>query len=165
MSGALAQAFAARAARSLSGAASCSGPGGSTSWSQGFAADAKAAAPKSNAFKQKTKPGKKGQEEMSAKQQQIIDLLQPELQQRDHSHPPKYSATRLEQYRQMHEQRQAGWEYGLLQRWHLQKAALTALPAELRRRAMQPDLSDPPLNRLHYLDSPPEAYRDPPSSK
>ncbi|GLC72435.1 hypothetical protein PLESTF_001247200 [Pleodorina starrii] len=53
------------------------------------------------------------------------------------------------------------WAEDLEVKFHLQKAALKALPPKLRELAMQPDHTPFPMNRNCLFDTPPEAYRDP----
>lgn len=63
---------------------------------------------------------------------------------------------------QLFEQRQAGqvaaWEKDMRMKHQLQWAALRALPAELREKALQPDTTPFPLNREFLLQTPPKAY-------
>lgn len=67
---------------------------------------------------------------------------------------------RAKQYSRLKMQEHMQWQADLKMKLQLKKAALRALPPELREAAMQEDLTPFPLTRHFLYDTPPDTYRD-----
>ena len=137
---------------------------------QGFEAYS-SAAPKASKPAQKhgfgsgaKKKAKPGEDDVTPKLQKIVEMLLPPEQQsgpggasvrdnldvflrRERAHAAKLAAV------------QAAWERDMHVKLKLQRAAIRALPAELRALAEQPDLAEFPPNRHLLFETPPESYR------
>lgn len=95
---------------------------------------------KTNSSKQK--PGEAGQHEEERKRKAALRAFKE----------------RVQLFDQRQAEQQAAWEKDMQMKHKLQWAALRALPAELREKAMKADTTPFPLNREYLLQTPPKAY-------
>lgn len=118
-------------------------------------------------IKKKEKKDKKGEgvSGLSPKMQRVLDMLMPPSQQSGPGGTPKRSAKDQEEYdrrcREFEEKKaleQETWRAASMEKIKLAKAALDALPPDLRSKAAVPDMSLFPLNREYLFHTPPTSY-------
>jgi hypothetical protein len=111
--------------------------------------------------KKKTKLGEDG---MNPKLQQVVEMLLPSDQQAGPGGiPARDNAGEFEQkekaYLAKKRAMQATWEHDMRIKHLVQRAALRALPPELRAKAEEPDLGEFPHDRQLLFETAPESYR------
>jgi hypothetical protein len=129
--------------------------------------DAGSSSPTGVFVKKKDSKSKKGEggSGLSPKMQRVLDMLMPPSQQLGPGGPPKRSEKDQEKYerrcRDFEEKKaleQESWRVASRERIKLAKAALEALPPDLREKAAIPDLSPFPPNREYLFHTPPTSY-------
>eukprot|EP00882_Tetradesmus_deserticola_P013001 GHRQ01013785.1.p1 GENE.GHRQ01013785.1~~GHRQ01013785.1.p1 ORF type:complete len:174 (+),score=62.29 GHRQ01013785.1:78-599(+) len=114
--------------------------------------------------KQKQRMESKPFDEKSPLMQKVIAMLVPPSAAQQAA--PRSEEQQLElvarakQYSRQKMQEHAQWQADLGMKLKLKKAALQALPPELRAAALQEDLTPFPLTRHFLYDTPPDSYRD-----
>ncbi|WIA32126.1 hypothetical protein OEZ86_002976 [Tetradesmus obliquus] len=116
------------------------------------------------AKKQKQRMDSKPFDEKDPLNQKVISMLVPPAA----AQPPaprsaeqqQEMVARAKQYSRQKMQEHAQWQEDLCMKLKLKKAALQALPPELRAAALQEDLTPFPLTRHFLYDTPPDSYRD-----
>lgn len=114
------------------------------------------------AKKQKQKLETKPFDEKDPLNQKVIAMLVPpaaEPVQRTHRIQAEM-VQRAKEFSRQQMKAHLDWMSNMKAKLQLKKAALQALPPELRAAASQEDLRPFPLTRHYLYDSPPEAYRE-----
>ena len=121
-------------------------------------------APVKHGFGGAKKKIEQGEGGMNPKLQQVVEMLLPSDQ---HTGPggisTRENAKEFEQrekdYTEKKRAMQASWERDMQVKHLVQRAALRALPPDLRAKAEEPDLSEFPHDRHLLFDTAPESYR------
>jgi hypothetical protein len=110
------------------------------------------------------KKGKRGQDAGATPRQAAVIqmLLRPEVEKL--LGDSKQASSKAEAYNVACQERHAAWKADATLKLKLQRDALRALPAALRAKAAQPDLTPFPPNRRFLYDTPPADYLTPPAT-
>jgi hypothetical protein len=134
---------------------------------RGAAAKKKTQAAGKGAKKGQQQPAKKQKQKMESRPfndkdplvQKLIAMLVPAEQPQEMPRQQRAAAAAANALRLHHNKRHQGWAADLRVKLGLKKAALSALPPDLRAAAAQEDVTPFPLTRHFLYDSPPDAYK------
>ena len=110
-----------------------------------------------------TKKGKpEGADDGNPRLQQIVSMLTapPPSSLSESEEEQQASALRIRAYNERKVKGYSATLHDLHVKYHLQHAALHALPPALRKMAELPDFSPFPMNRKFLFDTPPASYKD-----
>lgn len=139
------------------------------------AAKKKAQPTKGKGQKGKQQPAKKQKQKLESKpfdekdplMQKVIAMLVPptaaaaaEQPDRTLQQQQQELVARVKQFSRLKMQAHAQWQQDMCTKLRLKKAALQALPPELRAAALKEDLTPFPLTRHFLYDTVPDSYRD-----
>lgn len=110
----------------------------------------------------KTPKGKAGGDAVGAQALKLIGILSPQEAQPLFTTRNQLAVAeqRAKDYARLKLKEHGTWQADLQAKTRLRRAALEALPAELRAAAEKEDLEPFPTDRNMYYATPPEAYRD-----
>ncbi len=107
----------------------------------------------------------KGDEDLAPKLQRIVNMLLPRDQQQGGGGQPVVDNVQAfdkkeEEYEGRVAAARRAWAADMEAKFQLQRAAIRALPPDLRAKAEVVDFEDFPPNRQYLFGSPPESYRE-----